>query len=172
MGVATSAATFFRQIGGTMGTAVLLSMLFTAMPTNIMKATGNETDLRQALDAAFDSAVAAAPANAGVMEEIWNPIVLPIQDRIASKLSEASAQAKEAATTAVTEQVTAGVQAQVAAGVIPQEAAAGIIQQEIETKPQLLTSKHWLQPLSRRTPPSVMGSLLSTGTMQKKESTG
>lgn len=53
MGVATSAATFFRQIGGTMGTAVLLSVLFTAMPTNIMKATGNETDLRQALDAAL-----------------------------------------------------------------------------------------------------------------------
>ncbi|MCO7264454.1 EmrB/QacA family drug resistance transporter, partial [Dickeya zeae] len=28
MGVATSSATFFRQIGGTLGTAVLLSVLF------------------------------------------------------------------------------------------------------------------------------------------------
>ena len=35
MGVATSASTFFRQIGGTLGTAVLLSLLFTVFPTNI-----------------------------------------------------------------------------------------------------------------------------------------
>lgn len=35
MGVASSASTFFRQIGGTMGTAVLLSILFSAMPGNI-----------------------------------------------------------------------------------------------------------------------------------------
>ncbi len=53
IGVATSAATFFRQIGGTMGTAVLLSVLFTLMPTNITTAMQNEGDLKSALNAAL-----------------------------------------------------------------------------------------------------------------------
>lgn len=35
MGVFTAAATFSRQIGGTPGVAVFLSMLFTLLPTNI-----------------------------------------------------------------------------------------------------------------------------------------
>jgi hypothetical protein len=35
MGVATSAVTFFRQVGGTLGTAVFLSILFTRAATNI-----------------------------------------------------------------------------------------------------------------------------------------
>ncbi|WP_051265396.1 MDR family MFS transporter [Nakamurella lactea] len=37
MGVATSAATFFRQVGGTIGVAVFLSMLFSLLPKNIGK---------------------------------------------------------------------------------------------------------------------------------------
>jgi hypothetical protein len=35
MGVATSATTFFRQVGGSLGTAVFLSILFTAASSNI-----------------------------------------------------------------------------------------------------------------------------------------
>jgi len=35
MGVATSAVTFFRQVGGTLGTAVFLSILFSSAATNI-----------------------------------------------------------------------------------------------------------------------------------------
>jgi hypothetical protein len=35
MGVATSAVTFFRQVGGSLGTAVFLSILFTRAGTNI-----------------------------------------------------------------------------------------------------------------------------------------
>src|SRR5436190_19718725 len=35
MGVATSSATFFRQMGGTLGTAVFLSVLFNAVPDKI-----------------------------------------------------------------------------------------------------------------------------------------
>jgi MFS family permease len=35
MGVATSAVTFFRQVGGSLGTAVFLSILFTRAATNI-----------------------------------------------------------------------------------------------------------------------------------------
>ncbi|MGY1855342.1 MDR family MFS transporter [Modestobacter sp. SYSU DS0290] len=35
IGVATSSVTFFRQMGGTLGTAVFLSVLFTRLPTDI-----------------------------------------------------------------------------------------------------------------------------------------
>jgi hypothetical protein len=35
MGVATSAVTFFRQVGGSMGTAIFLSILFSNAATNI-----------------------------------------------------------------------------------------------------------------------------------------
>jgi MFS family permease len=38
IGVATSSATFTRQIGGTLGTAIFLSILFTAVPTRIQNA--------------------------------------------------------------------------------------------------------------------------------------
>lgn len=41
MGVSTAAATFFRQIGGTMGVAIFLSVLFSTMPA---KMTGRITD--------------------------------------------------------------------------------------------------------------------------------
>jgi EmrB/QacA subfamily drug resistance transporter len=38
IGVATSSVTFFRQMGGTLGTAVFLSVLFTKLPSEIGKA--------------------------------------------------------------------------------------------------------------------------------------
>jgi EmrB/QacA subfamily drug resistance transporter len=38
MGVATSSVTFFRQMGGTIGTAVFLSILFTTLPDKIREA--------------------------------------------------------------------------------------------------------------------------------------
>ncbi|MGN6688503.1 MAG: MDR family MFS transporter, partial [Actinomycetales bacterium] len=38
MGVATSSATFFRQMGGTLGTAVFLSVLFNGLPSRIADA--------------------------------------------------------------------------------------------------------------------------------------
>src|SRR5690349_5045468 len=38
MGVATSSVTFFRQMGGTLGVAVFLSLLFTRLPVEIGKA--------------------------------------------------------------------------------------------------------------------------------------
>jgi len=79
MGVATSASQFFRQIGGTLGTAVLLSVLFTAMGPNITTAMGDKADLTAGLDAALDPAVAGAANNAGVMEQIWTPIVDPVR---------------------------------------------------------------------------------------------
>jgi hypothetical protein len=41
MGVATSSVTFFRQMGGTIGTAAFLSVLFTRLPSDIDTAVGN-----------------------------------------------------------------------------------------------------------------------------------
>ncbi|WP_395244888.1 MDR family MFS transporter [Agromyces sp. MMS24-K17] len=78
MGVATSASTFFRQIGGTLGTAVLLSLLFTVMPQNITGSLSDEATLGDALDAALDPAVATAPENEQIMATIYSPIVEPI----------------------------------------------------------------------------------------------
>ncbi len=78
MGVATSASTFFRQIGGTAGTAVLLSLLFTLVPSNVTGSLADEATLSDALDAALDPTVAEAPANAEIMATIYAPIVEPI----------------------------------------------------------------------------------------------
>lgn len=132
MGVATSAATFFRQIGGTLGTAVLISVLFTSMPTNIQKTMGNEDDLRPALEAALTPAVAQAPENQGIMDQMWNDIVNPVKENIQTQLDEGTAQAKQAADDAVQQQVSQAVQAQVDAGAVPAFAAPGIIAQQVE----------------------------------------
>jgi EmrB/QacA subfamily drug resistance transporter len=75
MGVATSASTFFRQMGGTVGVAVIFSVLFSRLPETIAAAFGKTDLVRTALDAALDPAVASAPQNAGIMEAIYDPIV-------------------------------------------------------------------------------------------------
>jgi EmrB/QacA subfamily drug resistance transporter len=46
MGVATSSVTFFRQMGGTIGTAAFLSILFTRLPQDIDSALTSSTDPR------------------------------------------------------------------------------------------------------------------------------
>ncbi|MGY1830456.1 MDR family MFS transporter [Geodermatophilus sp. SYSU D01180] len=46
MGVATSSVTFFRQMGGTIGTAVFLSVLFSRLPVDIESALTSSTDPR------------------------------------------------------------------------------------------------------------------------------
>jgi predicted MFS family arabinose efflux permease len=61
MGVATSSATFFRQMGGTMGTAVFLSVLFSSLPDRIAEAASRNAASVQA--ALSDPAVLADPAN-------------------------------------------------------------------------------------------------------------
>jgi EmrB/QacA subfamily drug resistance transporter len=79
MGVATSASTFFRQIGGTLGTAVLLSLLFTVFPTNLTNSLTNTATLTSALDAALDPAVANAPENKQIMALAYSKFVDPIK---------------------------------------------------------------------------------------------
>src|SRR5665647_1416735 len=73
MGVATSASTFFRQIGGTLGTAVLFSVLFTRIPDTLAAAFGNPTIVAGMKAAAADPAVRADPANAGILKLLANP---------------------------------------------------------------------------------------------------
>ncbi|QGF25147.1 DHA2 family efflux MFS transporter permease subunit [Raineyella fluvialis] len=133
MGVATSSSTFFRQIGGTLGTAVLLSVLFALMPTNITTAMTDKDDLSRALDAALTPSVAATPANAGVMDKIWNPIVTPIKAQVQAGLDQGTTAAKQAADQAARQQVAAAVQQQVAAGRIPAAAAPSIIDKQLAT---------------------------------------
>lgn len=131
MGVATSSATFFRQMGGTLGTAVLLSVLFAVMPGNITTAMTNRADLTSALDAALTPSVANSPANAGVMKQLWNPVVGPVRSQLQAGLDEGTTAAKQAADQAVTRQVTAAVQQQVTAGRIPAAAAPSVIAQQV-----------------------------------------
>jgi len=138
MGVATSGSTFFRQIGGTLGTAVLLSLLFTLMPTNIIGSFSDRTTLTDALDAAFDPAVSSAPANAQIMSSIYTPIVTQTTDAVTQQAQQGVQQATDAATQAVAAQVEAGAipaaaQAQATQAAVSQAIAAATtqIQQQI-----------------------------------------
>ena len=78
MGVATSSSTFFRQIGGTLGTAVLLSLLFAVFPTNLTNSLSDKATLTSALDAALTPSVASAPENKQIMAVAYDKIVGPI----------------------------------------------------------------------------------------------
>ena len=70
MGVATSSATFFRQMGGTLGTAVFLSILFSTVTDKIVGAfqAAAQTPAFQA--ALQDPAVTGNPANGKVVEAL------------------------------------------------------------------------------------------------------
>ena len=68
VGVATAGATFFRQIGGTLGTAVLFSVLFGKIP-EALKDIFSRADTQKQLGAALnDPAIINDPANAGIIE--------------------------------------------------------------------------------------------------------
>ena len=68
IGVATSSSTFFRQIGGTLGVAILFSVLYTRIPDAIAAAFTNKNTLAQLQAAATDPDVVADPANKGILE--------------------------------------------------------------------------------------------------------
>lgn len=73
IGVATSASTFFRQIGGTLGTAVLFSVLFTRIPDMLTAAFSNPIIASEVKAAATDPAVQADPGNSGILALLANP---------------------------------------------------------------------------------------------------
>ncbi|MEN9749841.1 MAG: hypothetical protein RL149_919 [Actinomycetota bacterium] len=63
VGVATSSATFFRQMGGTLGVAVFISILFNSLANTIGDAFKNKSIQDGVLAAAQDPKVLANPAN-------------------------------------------------------------------------------------------------------------
>lgn len=67
MGVATAAATFFRQIGATLGTAVFLSLLFNSLPDKVSSAF-----TAAKATPSFNEALA-DPANQAALEKLGNP---------------------------------------------------------------------------------------------------
>jgi hypothetical protein len=62
MGVATSSVPFFRQMGGTLGVAIFLSVLFSILPNNI----GDEVAAAQATPS-YQAALAANPDDAATL---------------------------------------------------------------------------------------------------------
>lgn len=73
MGVATSAATFFRQLGGTTGVAVAFSLLFARLPETL-QASFSRPDLRSDLTTAMqDPDVLSDPGNARIIDVLQHP---------------------------------------------------------------------------------------------------
>jgi MFS family permease len=70
IGVATSTVTFARQMGGTLGTAVFLSVLFSAAGDRIAGAFGRAGEDPAFRAALTDEAVLANPANAEVARQV------------------------------------------------------------------------------------------------------
>jgi X-X-X-Leu-X-X-Gly heptad repeat protein len=116
MGVATSSATFFRSIGGTLGTAVLLSMLVTVLPLNITNTLTDKATVTAALDAALDPAVATAPNNVAVMDKMWNSAASKIKDEVNSNLTDATKTVNDEVETKVRQKVSDAVHKAAASG--------------------------------------------------------
>lgn len=70
IGVATSSATFFRQMGGTLGVAVFISILFNSLVDNIASAFKNKQIIADITAAAQDPAVLADPNNAEFLQSM------------------------------------------------------------------------------------------------------
>ncbi|RYV51137.1 DHA2 family efflux MFS transporter permease subunit [Pengzhenrongella frigida] len=68
MGVATSSSLFFRQVGGTLGTAVFLSILFSTVGQRITEAFAKIATTADFQAALADPAVVADPANKPVLD--------------------------------------------------------------------------------------------------------
>ena len=116
IGVATSSSTFFRQIGGTLGTAIMLSLLFSLLPTNIVGSLTDESTTRNALDAALDPVIADDPANAAIMAKMWTPITDKIKDQVDGNLSDATDQLKEQVEATLRQKVSDAAHAKAAEG--------------------------------------------------------
>ncbi|WP_448615376.1 MDR family MFS transporter [Modestobacter sp. URMC 112] len=87
MGVATSSVTFFRQMGGTIGVAAFLSVLFTRLPTDIGNAVADAARTDPSVGAAagsfdFDAALSDTTAIAGAPESLLRPFRVGFSDSI------------------------------------------------------------------------------------------
>ena len=73
IGVATSSATFFRQIGGTVGVAVFLSILFGGVGANISTAVAAEAKTDAWAQVVSDPSIDPDSLDGQVIEELRNP---------------------------------------------------------------------------------------------------
>ncbi|WP_433859538.1 MFS transporter [Streptomyces kronopolitis] len=73
MGVATSSATFFRQMGATAGTAIFLSVLFSTVGEKISSAFKDAVHTERFQAALHDPAVLHDPANKPVLDMLQHP---------------------------------------------------------------------------------------------------
>ncbi len=73
IGVATSSATFFRQIGGTLGVAIFLSILFGSVGGNIADAVRAESQTSAWSATVHDPQVMSDPLNRAVVESLQHP---------------------------------------------------------------------------------------------------
>ncbi|WP_020663911.1 MFS transporter [Amycolatopsis benzoatilytica] len=72
MGVSTASATFFRQIGGTAGVAVFLTILFNVLPGNITKAFGGH------VPAGAGSKIGDLSSNTSVIQSLPDAVKIPV----------------------------------------------------------------------------------------------
>jgi len=72
MGVATSSSTFFRSMGGTAGTAILFSVLFSRIPETLKAAFSNPAAITNIKAALQDPAVVADPNNKAIIGILQN----------------------------------------------------------------------------------------------------
>ncbi len=88
IGVATSSATFFRATGGTIGTAVFLSLLFNGLPTNVstqVQAASSTPAFQQALASSglssqqYQAQVAGLSEDSAFLSTLPTPLATPIQ---------------------------------------------------------------------------------------------
>jgi EmrB/QacA subfamily drug resistance transporter len=79
IGVATSSSTFFRQIGGTLGVAVIFSVVFSTIGGKITGSLASTSTLRAGLNAALNPSVAGASNNKAIMGQIWDKFATPLK---------------------------------------------------------------------------------------------
>ncbi|HEY5230382.1 MAG TPA: MDR family MFS transporter [Galbitalea sp.] len=108
IGVATSSSTFFRQVGGTLGVAVIFSVVFSVIGGTIKTAFSNTATLRAGLDAALNPAIAGAHNNAGIMKKIWDPIVDPIKAKLPPQVDLSNAAQRNSVVSNILKQIKPG----------------------------------------------------------------
>lgn len=96
IGVATSSSTFFRQVGGTLGVAVIFSVVFGVVGSGIQTAFSKTATLRLALDAALNPSVANADNNKAIMSKIYDKIVDPIRANLPAQVDLSNADQRKA----------------------------------------------------------------------------
>ena len=103
MGVATSSSLFFRQMGGTLGTAVFLSVLFSTVTDNIARAFARISATPEFKAAISDPVVQADPDNAPVLNMLKgikpslddSQFINKLDDRLARPFLEGFAQSTD-----------------------------------------------------------------------------